>query len=121
MHCVISSLIKCSFQSALLNHMLARAQAARGDFRAALASEKETYMIYSHLFGAEHDRTKESGECLKHLTQQAVLFQKRMNEAAKGNNIHTLLPVQVREEGREREKKNERERKSVSDRVTNRL
>jgi protein TIF31 len=30
--------------------------------------------------GEEHEKTKESSECLRHLTQQAVVLQKKMNE-----------------------------------------
>ncbi|GMR42853.1 hypothetical protein PMAYCL1PPCAC_13048 [Pristionchus mayeri] len=81
-------------KSALLNHVMARAHACRGDFRTALAAEKETYTIYSALFGAEHDKTKESNECLRQLTQQAVQFQKRMQDASKGTtNLAQLLPI----------------------------
>lgn len=82
-------------KSALLNHIMARAHSCRGDFRTALTCEKETFTIYKQLFGIDHDRTKESSECLKHLTQQAVLFQKKMNEAAKGNNVNQFLPIQT--------------------------
>lgn len=50
--------------------------------------------IYSKL-GEEHERTKESGECLKHLTQQAVVFQKKMNEIVKGEKVTSLAGLQV--------------------------
>ncbi len=30
--------------------------------------------------GDDHEKTKESSECLRHLTQQAVVMQKKMNE-----------------------------------------
>ena len=43
----------------------------------------------------DHDRTKESGECLKHLTQQAVTFQKKMNEIVKGEKVTSFAPLQV--------------------------
>ncbi|CAG2201100.1 CLU1 [Mytilus edulis] len=45
--------------------------------------------------GEEHDRTKESSECLKHLTQQAVVFQKKMNEIYKGEKSITFPPLQI--------------------------
>ena len=45
--------------------------------------------------GEEHERTKESSECLKHLTQQAVTFQKKMNEIVKGEKNITFSPLQV--------------------------
>ena len=45
--------------------------------------------------GEDHDRTKESSECLKHLTQQAVVFQKKMNEIYKGEKSITFPPLQI--------------------------
>merc|ERR1712135_206985 len=61
----------------------------------ALTSEKETYAIYKSQLGEEHEKTKESSECLKHLTKQAVLFQKKMNEIYKGEKMAALPPIQV--------------------------
>lgn len=65
-------------RDALLSHMLARCHAARGDYRAALNAEKETYSVYNTMFGPDHEKTKDSSETLKILTQQAVSFQKTM-------------------------------------------
>ena len=45
--------------------------------------------------GEDHDRTKESSECLKHLTQQAVKFQKTMNQLSKGEKVNMMSPIQV--------------------------
>ena len=45
--------------------------------------------------GEEHDRTKESTECLKHLTQQAVKFQKTMNQLSRGEKLSSIPPLQV--------------------------
>lgn len=45
--------------------------------------------------GEGHDRTKESSECLKHLTQQAVVLQKKMNEIYKGDKSISFPPIQV--------------------------
>ncbi|KAF8359298.1 clu-1 [Pristionchus pacificus] len=85
-------------KSALLNHVMARAHACRGDFRTALACEKETYTIYSSLFGVEHEKTKESNETLRQLTQQAVQFQRRMQDASKGTtNLAQLLPINAQQ------------------------
>lgn len=50
--------------------------------------------VYFQL-GEDHDRTNESSECLKHLTQQAVKFQKTMNQLSKGEKINALTPLQV--------------------------
>ena len=105
-------------------HLVARTQSCMGDFRSALQNEKETYTIYklqvrlsdrrlhaceppSDLYcscqlGEEHEKTKESSECLRHLTQQAVVLQKKMNELYQGrlgSNVSTsglpLPPIQI--------------------------
>lgn len=70
-----------SLKAAVARHLLARTLSCLGDFRAALAHEKETYSIYKHLLGEKHEKTRESSECLRHLTQQAVVLQKRLAEA----------------------------------------
>ncbi|XP_070572300.1 clustered mitochondria protein homolog [Ptychodera flava] len=72
-----------SMKTALSYHLVARVQSCKGDFRAGLQMEKETYNIYKHHLGEEHDKTKQSLECLRHLTQQAVNLQKAMNELYK--------------------------------------
>ena len=67
-----------------------------GDFRSALQNEKETFAIYKAQLGDDHDKTKESSECLKHLTQQAVVLQKKMNEIYTGKTkAATLPPIQI--------------------------
>ncbi|KAJ1373937.1 hypothetical protein KIN20_036498 [Parelaphostrongylus tenuis] len=82
-------------KSAMIQHISARAHASRGDFRAALAAEKETYFIYNGLFGPEHEKTKESSEYLSQLTMQAVAFQRKVMDATKGNCVGPLLPTQL--------------------------
>jgi len=84
-----------SLKVAMGHHLVARTYSCRGDFRGALASEKEAYTIYRQLLGEEHDRTKESSECLKHLTQQAVTFQKKMNEIVKGEKNISWSPIHI--------------------------
>lgn len=76
-------------------HLVARTQSCIGDFRAALNNEKETYTIYKKLLGEEHDKTKESSDCLRHLTQQAVVLQKKMNEIYTGKQNVNLPPIQI--------------------------
>ena len=66
-----------------------------GDFRAALNNEKETYAIYKQQLGEEHEKTKESSDCLRHLTQQAVVLQKKMNEIYTGKQGVSLPPIQI--------------------------
>ncbi|KAM3965120.1 LOW QUALITY PROTEIN: clustered mitochondria protein homolog [Aphomia sociella] len=70
-----------SLKAATARHLLARTLSCLGDFRAALHHEKETYSIYKQLLGENHEKTRESSECLRHLTQQAVVLQKRLAEA----------------------------------------
>lgn len=72
-----------SMKTALSYHLLARLHSCRGDFRTALMNERDTYQIYKSLLGEEHDRTRESAQVLKHLTEQAVMLQKLMNERYK--------------------------------------
>ena len=49
-------------------------------------------MIYRTQLGDDHDKTRESSECLKHLTQQAVVLQKKMNEIYTGRTKSAFLP-----------------------------
>ena len=37
--------------------------------------------------GDEHERTRESAQVLKHLTEQAVVLQKRINDVVKGQSL----------------------------------
>ncbi|CAF4258898.1 unnamed protein product [Rotaria sp. Silwood2] len=73
-----------SLKVALSHHLCARIQSCRGDFRSALNSEREAYQIYKLQLGDEHERTRESAQVLQHLTEQAVVLQKRMNDVVKG-------------------------------------
>lgn len=66
-----------------------------GDFRGALNNEKETYLIYKKELGENHEKTKESSDCLRHLTNQAVVLQKKMNEIYKGNVNTIIPPIQI--------------------------
>ena len=84
-----------SLKVAVSYHLVARTQSCQGDFRGALCNEKETYGIYRILLGEEHEKTKESSECLRHLTQQAVVLQKKMNEIVKGNSSAVIPPIQI--------------------------
>ena len=84
-----------SLKVAVSYHLVARTQSCMGDFRSALTNEKETFAIYKTQLGDDHDKTKESSECLKHLTQQAVVLQKKMNEIYTGKSKATLPPIQI--------------------------
>jgi protein TIF31 len=46
--------------------------------------------------GETHDKTQESSDCLKHLTQQAVVLQKKMNDIyTNGKLISGLPPIHI--------------------------
>lgn len=84
-----------SLKVAVSYHLVARTQSCMGDFRAALNNEKETYAIYKQQLGEDHEKTKESSDCLRHLTQQAVVLQKKMHEIYTGKTGVILPPIQV--------------------------
>ncbi|KAK0420690.1 hypothetical protein QR680_014829 [Steinernema hermaphroditum] len=85
-----------NLKTAIIHHLLARVNSNRGDFRQALQMERTAFDVYTHTFGPEHERTKESGENLKHFTREAVKFQKRINQAgtkaANAQNLADLIP-----------------------------
>ncbi|XP_047511872.1 clustered mitochondria protein homolog isoform X2 [Pieris napi] len=81
-----------SLKAAVARHLVARTLSCLADFRAALAHEKETYTIYKTLLGEKHEKTRESSECLRHLTQQAVVVQKRLAELKPLQHSHPHPP-----------------------------
>uniref|UniRef100_H2Y5E8 Clu domain-containing protein n=1 Tax=Ciona savignyi TaxID=51511 RepID=H2Y5E8_CIOSA len=85
-----------SLKAALSHHLVARAYSCKGEFRSALNHEKETYKLYKNQLGEVHEKTKESGECLKHLTEQAVTLQRTMNEIYKNGSTASIPPLQVK-------------------------
>ncbi|KAK5639875.1 hypothetical protein RI129_010686 [Pyrocoelia pectoralis] len=84
-----------SLKVAVSYHLVARTLSCMGKFREALNNEKEAYTIYKLQLGDNHEKTKESSECLKHLTQQAVVLQKKMNEIYTGKNGASIPPIQI--------------------------
>lgn len=42
--------------------------------------------------GEKHEKTVESSECLRHLTQQAVVLQKKMNDICSNGKLTSELP-----------------------------
>ncbi|XP_034652974.1 protein clueless isoform X1 [Drosophila subobscura] len=73
-------------------HLMARTQSCMGDFRSALNNEKETYTIYKSQLGDKHEKTRDSAECLRLLTQQAVLLQRKMNDIYSNGKLTSDLP-----------------------------
>lgn len=45
--------------------------------------------------GEAHEKTKESSEYLKYLTQQAVALQRTMNEIYKNGSNASIMPLKV--------------------------
>lgn len=82
-----------SLKVAVSYHLVARTQSCMGDFRSALNHEKEAYAIYKQQLGLHHEKTQDSLECLRHLTQQAVVLQKKMNDIySTGKSATGALP-----------------------------
>ncbi|XP_013108715.2 protein clueless [Stomoxys calcitrans] len=81
-----------SMHVAVSYHLVARTQSCMGEFRSALNNEKETYAIYKSQLGENHEKTRESAECLRLLTQQAVLLQRKMNDIYSNGKLTTGLP-----------------------------
>lgn len=107
------------------HHLVARVYESKAEFRSALQHEKEGYTIYKNQVGPEgllgtgtlfffsgeevassiflffsqmgeaHEKTKESSEYLKYLTQQAVALQRTMNEIYKNGSNASIMPLKV--------------------------
>uniref|UniRef100_A0ACB8EC85 Uncharacterized protein n=2 Tax=Sphaerodactylus townsendi TaxID=933632 RepID=A0ACB8EC85_9SAUR len=82
-----------SLKVALSHHLVARVYESKAEFRSALQYEKEGYTIYKNQLGEHHEKTKESSECLKYLTQQAVALQRTMNEIYKNGSNANIVPL----------------------------
>ncbi|XP_071994297.1 clustered mitochondria protein homolog isoform X2 [Engystomops pustulosus] len=82
-----------SLKVALSHHLVARVYETKGEFRSALQHEKDGYTIYKNQLGEQHEKTKESSEYLKYLTQQAVALQRTMNEIYKNGSSANIMPL----------------------------
>ncbi|XP_077397437.1 clustered mitochondria protein homolog isoform X1 [Festucalex cinctus] len=82
-----------SLKVALSHHLIARVYESKAEFRSALQHEKEGYTIYKNQMGEAHEKTKESSEYLKCLTQQAVALQRTMNEIYKNGSSASIMPL----------------------------
>ncbi|XP_061460859.1 clustered mitochondria protein homolog isoform X2 [Rhineura floridana] len=82
-----------SLKVALSHHLVARVYESKAEFRSALQHEKEGYTIYKNQLGEHHEKTKESSEYLKYLTQQAVALQRTMNEIYKNGSSANIMPL----------------------------
>uniref|UniRef100_A0A7N8Y075 Clustered mitochondria protein homolog n=1 Tax=Mastacembelus armatus TaxID=205130 RepID=A0A7N8Y075_9TELE len=82
-----------SLKVALSHHLVARVYESKAEFRSALQHEKEGYTIYKNQMGEAHEKTKESSDYLKYLTQQAVALQRTMNEIYKNGSNASIMPL----------------------------
>lgn len=53
------------------------------------------FFSFSDQLGEHHEKTKESSEYLKYLTQQAVALQRTMNEIYKNGSNANIMPLKV--------------------------
>ncbi|XP_062867426.1 clustered mitochondria protein homolog [Trichomycterus rosablanca] len=84
-----------SLKLAQSHHLLAKVFESKGEFRSALRHEKERYMIYRSQVGEAHEKTQESSEYLKHLTNQAVILQRTMNVIYKNSSDCSIAPLKL--------------------------
>lgn len=82
-----------SLKVALSHHLVARVYESKAEFRSALQHEKEGYTVYKNQVGEAHEKTKESSDYLKYLTQQAVALQRTMNEIYKNGSNASIMPL----------------------------
>ncbi|XP_026875071.2 clustered mitochondria protein homolog isoform X2 [Electrophorus electricus] len=84
-----------SLKLAHSHHLMAKVFESKGEFRSALRHEKERYMIYRNQVGESHEKTCESSEYLKHLTNQAVILQRTMNMICKNNSEASIASLKL--------------------------
>ncbi|XP_005987552.1 clustered mitochondria protein homolog isoform X2 [Latimeria chalumnae] len=82
-----------SLKVALSHHLVALVYESKAEFRSALQHEKDGYTSYKNQLGEQHEKTKESSEYLKYLTQQAVALQRTMNEIYKNGSNANIMPL----------------------------
>uniref|UniRef100_A0A665TZD1 Clustered mitochondria protein homolog n=1 Tax=Echeneis naucrates TaxID=173247 RepID=A0A665TZD1_ECHNA len=67
--------------TALNQHLLAQWMCSRGDYRSAMAHEKEALSAFTSLFGEDHPQTQCSKEFLGTITKQAVQVERSLRQA----------------------------------------
>merc|ERR1711990_595811 len=87
---------KKPLKAAICRHQIARCHSFKSEFRSAIEHEKETCRTYRQLFGDDHDKTKESNDFLKFLTQQVVAMAKTMTAMQNKTNVKGNLPLPMR-------------------------
>ncbi|XP_018649282.1 LOW QUALITY PROTEIN: putative eukaryotic translation initiation factor 3 subunit (eif-3) [Schistosoma mansoni] len=86
-----------NLKEAFTCHLISLTYTYRGDFRTALDYEKRRFLIYKERLGPDSDYTKDSDECLRQLTQQAVTIARKVAEltttASATNSGSLTLPM----------------------------
>lgn len=67
--------------TALSHHLLAQLMCSKGDYRSAMAYEKEVLSAYTSMFGEDHPQTRCSTEFLGTITKQAVRVERSIRQA----------------------------------------
>uniref|UniRef100_A0AAV2MQX9 Clu domain-containing protein n=1 Tax=Knipowitschia caucasica TaxID=637954 RepID=A0AAV2MQX9_KNICA len=71
----------CSLYTALSQHLLAQHMSSKGDYRSAMAHEKEALTAFTSMFGENHAQTRCSTEFLSTITKQAVRVERSIRQA----------------------------------------
>ncbi|XP_027022642.2 clustered mitochondria protein homolog [Tachysurus fulvidraco] len=67
--------------TALNHHLLAQRMCVAGDYRGAMAQEKEAHNVFEKQYGDNHPQTKCSSDFLKAITQHAVRVERSIRQA----------------------------------------
>ncbi|XP_060787762.1 clustered mitochondria protein homolog isoform X2 [Neoarius graeffei] len=76
--------------TALNHHLLAQRMCVAGDYRGAMAHEKEAHIIFGKQWGDDHPQTKCSSDFLNAVTQQAVRVERSIRQG--GAELTNLSP-----------------------------
>ncbi|KAM9393900.1 clustered mitochondria protein homolog isoform 2-T2 [Pholidichthys leucotaenia] len=76
--------------TALNQHLLAQWMSAKGDYRSAMACEKEALTAYTSLFGEDHTQTRCSKDFLSTITKQAVKVERTLRQAGAEGGEQTV-------------------------------
>ncbi|XP_020776568.1 clustered mitochondria protein homolog [Boleophthalmus pectinirostris] len=70
-----------NLNTALSQHLLAQFMCSKGDYRSAMAHEKEALSAFTSMFGEDHAQTRCSTEFLGTITKQAVWVERSIRQA----------------------------------------
>ncbi|KAK7934067.1 hypothetical protein WMY93_004963 [Mugilogobius chulae] len=70
-----------NIHTAFSHHLLAQLMCSKGDYRSAMAHEKQALSAFTSMFGEDHAQTRCSTEFLSTITKQAVRVEKSIRQA----------------------------------------